>query len=245
MAISVLRAVIVAALVAGAALAAFQYVLGEPIVDRAIAREEAKHQGEDHGQEVFTRRAQKLGLAPGALTYGLALGLVFGGVYALAGERLPGGTPRRRALVLAAAGLWVLFIAPFVKYPGNPPGVGSPDTVYERQAFYVVFLTLSVLGLIVAGLFGRSLRRGGARALRAAAAALGAYVLFFVALYVLMPGNPDPNDAPASLIWQFRTVSVTGSVVFWMILGLLFGRLMDQSGQEAGVGGARGRAALP
>lgn len=242
---SVLRAVFVAAIVAGAALAAFQYVVGEPIVDRAIAREEANHQGKDHGQEVFSRGAQKLGLTPAALTYGLALGLVFGGVYALAGERLPGGGACRRALVLAVAGLWVLFVAPFIKYPGNPPGVGSPDTVYERQTLYVVFLTLSALGLIVAGLFGRSLHRGGAGPMRAVAAALGAYAAFFAALYLLMPDNPDPNDAPASLIWQFRAVSVAGSIVFWMMFGLLFGRLVDRGRQEDRRGGVRGRVALP
>jgi predicted cobalt transporter CbtA len=143
-------------------------------------------------------------------------------VYAAASERLPGGSTRRRALLLAAAAWWVLFLAPFTKYPGNPPGVGSPDSVYERQALYVLFLLLATFGLVVAGRWGRSLLRGGARRAMAVAAALGAYAVFFVALWLVMPANPDPVEAPSSLLREFRAVSVAGSVVFWAVFGLVF-----------------------
>lgn len=225
---AILPAVLVAALVAGAMLAAFHLVVSEPIIDRAIAREEAAHQGEDHGQETFSRRTQKFGLVAGALTYALALGLVFGGVYALAGGWLPGATPRRRALLLAALGLWALYVAPFIKYPGNPPGVGDPDTVYERQALYIMFLLLTILGLAVAGLLGRSLWRGGARPARAAGAAAGVYMLYFLVLLVAMPGNPDQNDIPASLLWQSRVASLAGAALFWVAFGLLFAAMLGR-----------------
>jgi predicted cobalt transporter CbtA len=226
---ALLRAVIVAALVAGAGLGAFHLVVSEPIVERAIAREEAAHQGEDHGQEVYSRRTQKLGLVAGALTYALSLGLIFGGVYAMCGERLPGGTPRRRALVLAAAGLWVLYVAPFIKYPGNPPGVGDPDTVYARQGLYLAFLVLATFGLVVAGLFARSLRRGGARPATAAGAALAAYAVYFAALCILMPGNPDSIDAPSSLLFQFRAASLAGAALFWTAFGLVFAAVLRRA----------------
>src|SRR5581483_2937591 len=128
----VLRATLLAALVAGGVLGVFHLIVSEPVVDRAIAWEEARHADEDHGDEVFTRRQQKVGLSAASVTYALALGLIFGGVYAAFGHRLPGSSPGRRALALGAAAWWVLFVAPFLKNPGNPPGVGSPDSVYER-----------------------------------------------------------------------------------------------------------------
>jgi predicted cobalt transporter CbtA len=223
---AILRAVLVAALVAGGVLGVFHLVVSEPVVDRAIAWEESRHTGEDHGDEVFTRRQQKVGLIAGSVTYALALGLIFGGVYAAAGERLPGGSVYRRALLLAAAAWWVLFLAPFIRYPGNPPGVGSPDSVYERQALYVVFLLLAAAGLVVAGLWGRSLLRNGARVAAAAPVALGAYAAFFVALWLVMPANPDANEAPASILWQFRAASIAGSAVFWAVFGLVFAAVL-------------------
>lgn len=219
---AVARAVLVAALLAGGAFGLFHLAVGEPIVDRAIAREESKHTGEDHGQEVYSRRTQKAGLIAGSLTYALALGLVFGGVYALLGERLPGRTPGRRALLLAIVGLWALYVAPFIKYPGNPPGVGDPATVTQRQALYLAFLVLTLLGLVAAARLHRSLRDGGARTGVALGASLGTYALYFVVLLVLMPGNPDRSDAPASLVWQFRAVSLIGAALFWLCFGWLF-----------------------
>jgi hypothetical protein len=219
---AIVRAVLIAALVAGGALGVFHLVVSEPVVDRAIAWEEARYTREDHGDEVFTRTQQKVGLIAGAVTYALALGLIFGGVYAAAADRLPGGSPRGKALVLSAAAWWVLFLAPFTKYPGNPPGVGDPDSVYERQALYVLLLLLATGGLLVAGLWGRSLLRHGARPVIAVTAALGAYVAFFLALWLVMPANPDPNEAPASIVWQFRATSVAGMALFWAVFGHVF-----------------------
>jgi hypothetical protein len=230
---TILRAVLIATLVAGGVLGVFHLVASEPVVDRAIAWEESRHTGEDHGDEVFTRREQKFGLIVGSVTYALALGLIFGGVYAAAGERLPGGTARVRALLLAAAAWWVLFLAPFTKYPGNPPGVGDPDTVYERQALYVLFLLLATFGLVIAGLWGRSLLRSGARPALAVAAALCAYAAFFAALWLAMPANPDANEAPASILWQFRAVSVAGSALFWAAFGLVFATSVTKFTTEA------------
>lgn len=243
---AVLRAAVLAALVGGGALGVFHLIVGEPVVDRAIAGEEAREQAlninEDHGQEVFSRRTQKFGLIAASVTYALAIGLIFGGVYAAAGERLPGGSARRRALVLAAVAWWVIFLAPFLKYPGNPPGVGDPDTVYERQALYVLFLLLATLGLAVAGLWGRSLMRHGARTAMAVAAALGAYAVFFTALWLVMPANPDVNDAPISLLVQFRAASVAGAALFWLVFGLVFATVLHRTEQAPT---ARHRAPVP
>lgn len=229
----VLRATLIAALLAGLIMAGLHLVAGEPLVDRAIALETAARPAEDHGQEVFSRRTQKLGLVAGAVVYGLAMGLIFGGVYLAAGRRLPGGTPRRRALLLAGAALWTLYLAPFVKYPANPPGVGDPTTVYDRQTLYVLFAALAAGGLAVAALLARSLRAGGVGARAAVPAAGGVYALYIAGLWLVMPDNPDRGSVPASLLFQFRTVSLAGAVLFWAVFALIFAAVLERASRSS------------
>jgi len=51
----------------------------------------------------------------------------------------------------------------------------------------------------------------------------------FVALaavgLVLLPANPDPVNAPATLIWQFRLASLGGAAAYWSVVGMMFGWL--------------------
>ncbi len=229
----VLHATLIAAVVAGSAMAGLHLVAGEPLVDRAIAMETAARPAEDHGQEVFSRRTQKVGLAVGSVVYGLAMGLIFGGVYLIAGRHLPGRTPRRRALALAGAALWTLYLAPFLKYPANPPGVGDPATIYDRQALYLLFAALAAGGLVVAVLLACSLRAGGMRARAAALAAAGVYALYIAGLWLVMPDNPDQAAAPTSLLLEFRAVSLAGAVLFWAVFALVFAAALERVAPSA------------
>ena len=49
--------------------------------------------------------------------------------------------------------------------------------------------------------------------------AVGLYGVLAILLFVFMPANPDPITAPADLIWDFRILSLSGHVLFWVILG--------------------------
>lgn len=229
----VLRATLIAALLAGLAMAGLHLVAGEPLVDRAIAREQAARPAEDHGQEVFSRRTQKLGLVVGSVVYGLAVGLIFGGVYLAAGRHLPGRTPRRRALALAGAVLWTVYLAPFVKYPANPPGVGDAATIYDRQTLYLLFAALAAGGLVVAVLLARSLRASGMTARPAALAAAAVYALYVAGLWLVMPNNPDHAATPSSLLLEFRAVSLAGAVLFWAVFALVFTAALERASPSA------------
>jgi len=229
----VLHATLIAALLAGLAMAGLYLLAGEPLVDRAIAMETAAHPEEDHGPEVFSRRTQKLGLAVGSVVYGLAVGLIVGGVYLIAGRRLPGRTPRRRVLALAGAALWTLYLAPFLKYPANPPGVGEAATIYERQTLYLLFATLAAGGLSVAGLLARSLRARGVTARPAALVAAVAYALYIAGLWLVMPDNPDRGTVPTSLLIEFRAVSLAGAVLFWAVFALVFAAALERAAPRA------------
>ena len=223
---AVLRAALLAAIVAGSVTGAFHLLVSDRVVDRAVALEQARHPDDDHAIELFTRRTQKAGLVAGAFIYAFGMGLLFGGVYFLAGERLPGGTHRRRALLLAAFGLWALYLAPFFKYPANPPGSGDPNTIYYRQVLYLAFVVLTALGIGAAIQLHSSLISVAVNRWRSAVGAVAAYVAYWSLLFLAMPGNPDHNDVPVELLRQFRAYSVAGAVLFWLVFGVIFGEVL-------------------
>lgn len=236
-----LRTSLLAGVVAGLALGLFHLVVSEPIIDRAIELEE-EHRAEaapEAGHEaVFSRRVQKGGLVAGAVLYGLAVGLIFGGVWAVARP----GTPRGEAWVpvalLALVAAWVTGIAPFLKYPANPPGIGDPETVYVRQLHYLLFIGGNVAGVAVAERLRRALRRGPLGPQAALAAAAAAYALFLAALAVVLPGSTDASAVPASLLWQFRAASLAGHALFWCLLGGLFAYFVQRGSRGTEVGAA-------
>jgi predicted cobalt transporter CbtA len=225
----VLRAALIAAIVAGGIAAVFHLGLSDRTVDRAIAIEQAKHPDEDHGQAVFSRGTQKAGLVAGTLTYALGMGLIVGGVFALLSGRLPGRSLRTRSLILLGAGVWVLYLAPFIKYPAFPPGAGDPATIYYRQALYLACVLLTGLGLIPAKQLLDSLLQSGRRPAFAVAAAVGVYAAYCVLLFFVLPRNPDRNDVPSGLLLEFRAFSLAGGFIFWLLFGGIFAELLARA----------------
>jgi hypothetical protein len=113
-------------------------------------------------------------------------------------------------------------VFPFLKYPANPPGVGEPDTIGYRQALYVGFIVLAVLGLVLATALRRRATAPGARGWIAPVAF---YVVWAVGLYASMPPNPDPVELSETIVGPFRALSLAGLVVFWGGFALLLAYL--------------------
>src|ERR1700743_3260426 len=111
-------------LVAGLFVFAFSHLAGEPQGDRAIAFESSMDQakGEPPEPEMVSRKIQKsVGLLTGVTLYGMALGGIFGLVFAYVRGRLSDAQPRVLALLIAAIGFITIVVTPFLKYPANPP----------------------------------------------------------------------------------------------------------------------------
>lgn len=213
---TVLKAVVVAGLLAGTALGLFHTLVTEPIIDQAIALEEARTAHHEDEAPVVSRSTQKAGLVVGSVLYGLFVGLIYGSVYYLAQNTLPGRGVVGRAVLLALAAYWVVALLPFLKYPANPPGVGQAETITYRQTLYVAFLMLSIGSGLLAALAARRLPRW----------AVGTgYALAVLALFLLLPANPDPVEMPEALVTAFRARSLLGLTLFWLTLGLSFGWL--------------------
>jgi len=236
--LSVVKAAVVAGLLAGLVAAGFHSLLTESVIDRAIQIEEQSSQarGRPAEEPLVSRRAQRVGLVFGFLLYGVAWGLLTGIVSHLVRSRLSELSNAKRGLVLAAVAGWSVAIFPFLKYPANPPGVGDPGTIGYRQGLYLGFIGLSIIGAVLA--FGLQRLLGGRRS--AWPFALVLYAACLVVVYLAMPPNPDPVEMPSEIVRTFRALSLAGLVLFWVVLGAAFGWLCRERGREAAIMNAGG-----
>ena len=214
----VLGAAVLAGLIAGAITSAFHFVLAEPVIERAIEQEKQTKiaHGANAEAPIVSRTVQRRGLVIGLLIYGAVWGTLFGVAYLFLESRRQLWDPRVRGWLLAVVIGWVVAWFPFLKYPANPPGVGESATVVHRQLLYVGFIVLSAAGAAIACFVHARGVPGGARPV------LMLYAVYAVALYLAMPGNPDPVRTPAALVRTFRAISLAGLVVFWLALGTSF-----------------------
>lgn len=223
---TVIFAALIAGLLAGLAGGLFHVFATEPIIDRAIELEGLLHAGgEPEAPELISRELQRFGLVLGFLVYGVTWGLFFGAAYWVIARFAPTGRALGRAILVAALGYWAVGIFPQLKYPANPPGVGDPATIGDRQGLYFGLLALSILAVLLAAIVYRDLGRLGAGWARRGVRlpiAIGVYAGAAAALLIFLPGNPDPIPMPLDLVATFRWLSIAGVTVFWLVLGAIF-----------------------
>lgn len=224
-----LRGMIVGA-VAGLLAFGFARVFGEPAVDLAIAFEEAASQahGEAAEPELVSRATQAgIGLFTGVVTFGAAIGGLLSLAFALCYGRLTTLGPRGTAALLALAGFIALVLVPDLKYPPNPPAVGSEETIGYRTEMFFIMLAISLAGLALGAAVTR--RLWAAQGPWAAALAGGAtYLVIVVLAQLALPSiNEVPEQFPAALLWQFRVASLGIQAILWTTLGLLFGYVAE------------------
>lgn len=216
-------------LVAGLGSALLLTVVGEPLVRAAIAIEEATAATAPASAEpeLVARSVQSgVGLFAALGLAGAAFGLLFGLAYWALRHTQP--HPFRRALFTGALLFGSFSVAPWLKYPPNPPAVGDPATLGRRQGLYVSLIALSLaLGLCATALAG-CLRRRGWPEHRRVAAVTAAVALAFGAAFALLPPAPDAVAVPATLIWRFRLASLGGNAVLWGLLSVGFGLVVAE-----------------
>ena len=145
------------------------------------------------------------------------MGSLFGIVYALSRNSLPGKNDVIKSVILAGIMWLTIYIIPFLKYPANPPTVGDGETVMLRAILYVSFIVLSGISVVIfykiSGKFQNNKKYFG----------LIGYVIFITILFFIMPENPDEITAPMNLVNEFRLMSVLGVSSFWISIGLILG----------------------
>ncbi|MGD9797227.1 MAG: CbtA family protein [Acidimicrobiia bacterium] len=252
---------------AGLAGGAFASIAGEPSIDDAIAIEAAAaedaatvHEGEELGDghaadghhhdedgAVVSRSTQRgVGLF-GA--YGLT-GLAFGALLAVVAFLFRhGGADATRRVVQAGLVLAGAFtVAPWFKYPPNPPAVGDPETLGERQRLYVLLIGVALAVGVGAVQLGRRLLVAGWSGHRRHAAVAALVALAMLAAYAVLPPAPDAVAVPATLVWRFRVASLGANLTLWAVLTLALAWVVAEADRrEAGGDGrdAPARVAVP
>ncbi len=214
-------------LFAGLLVGGFHNLFTVPVIERAIDFEEARaaelEPNAADEEPLVSLGAQRWGMAAGTGIYGAILGIVFAAGVTVLRRVVPDWKPLAIALTAAALGFWALSLFPFIRYPLNPPGVGEGDTLTYRQGLQTMFMILSVLGVGVL-LYGlREINeRFKERVARIKVYALAglAYVIFAVVMFFAHPANPDPVPVPIDMLELFRTLTMVGQFLTWLLMGL-------------------------
>lgn len=245
----------------------FALVLAEPVIDAAIGYEEGRGEAEEAlavaagrppstgaEEELVSRGIQgTVGLGVGTVLLGVAMGLLVAVVYSSLHGRVA-LRPRVLALLVALGGFVTLYATPFLKYPGNPPAVGSDETIGTRSGLYLVMVVGSVVLAVAAVTVVRRLadRLG---AWNATLVGIGVYVVAAGLLMALLPSlgelaanvavnGPRATETPLPLLdpqgqiifpgfdpdvlYDFRLYSFAAQTLLWGALGLVFGALAER-----------------
>jgi hypothetical protein len=218
-----LRIAVLAGLAGGLAAAAWNTLLGEPVLGQAIKLEDAAtaHLHAVAMTEPFTRREQQGGMVLGELLFGCGLGLLIAGAALVAGPRFIGPV-QRGWLALVAVGVWSFLVLPAIVYPAMPPGVESSLSIDTRQLSYVALVCSGVLGAGLARLAWFRLD-GRVRAV----AVPTAFLLPAVLAVVLLPHEHAGTPIDHGLLVRFRLVAVGSQAVFWGLTAIAGLWLLD------------------
>ena len=160
---------------------------------------------------------QKSGQVLAGVILGVAMGSLFGIVYALSRNSLPGKTDVTKAVILSLI-MWItIYLIPFLKYPANPPTVGDGDTVILRAILYVSFIAISGISALLFYKISKKFQNK-----KKYLGILG-YGIFISVVFFAMPENPDEITAPMNLVTEFRFMSVLGVTSFWGSIGIILG----------------------
>jgi hypothetical protein len=214
--------------IAGVILAGVNYLVAEPFIDQAIGIEVdnsiASGEVVDFDELSSYRVWQKEGTFAAGAFLGLTYGAILGIVYVISRKYLPSSDDRKKALVLAAIMCLSLYVVPFIKYPANPPAVGDPETIGLRDNLYTSYQLAS--GLIALGV---SILMYKLRRISYIKYVIPVIYLGLVAsIYALFPANPDEITAPMDLVNAFRAITFGTMVMFYLVLGTIFGVMWNK-----------------
>ncbi|MGI0043610.1 MAG: CbtA family protein [Nitrososphaeraceae archaeon] len=214
--------------IAGTFLGLINQVMVEPFIDEAIEIETQNiiSEGETVDlQEVNdTRLWQKGGEIVAGTILGISIGALFGLVFVYVRNSLPGSDDKKKGIILAGIMFFVLFLVPALKYPGNPPAVGDPETIIYRQSLYIGMLAVSGFSVLGLALLYRIM---GHKESKKVVIPL-IYAAVISAAFIILPPNPDDITISMDLVVNFRIVSVLTMGIFWGILGIVLGSFWDK-----------------
>ncbi len=232
-------------LLAGLVAATFASIAGEPAIRDAIEIEEANAEAaaaHDRGEagadedddEASVDRSDQSGI--GLFSAYALTGAAFGALLALTSFALRRGRPDllRRIGMCGAILAGAFTVAPWLKYPPNPPAVGDPDTLTERQVLYVTIICIAALVGLAASVVGRRLREQRRPDHVRVTAVVATVAVPMLLAFALLPGAPDDVLVPATLVWRFRIASLGANLILWTVLTLALAWVTTEAERRRG-----------
>ena len=221
---------------AGLLVGGFLNVFNVPVMEWAIELEEAAAAGEAAADGAGPQAAgtyaflgslgmQRIGLVFGLAVLGIIYGAIFTGLFRLVRSAFPGWNVWAWAVIGGVVAFWSISLFTQIKYPLSPPGIGEEGSLLGRQFFQFLFILLSIAAVVGAGLAIRYIHdsrwEGTQRLLGYLGTAVG-YTIAALIIALAIPGNPDPipDWVPEALVIMFRTFSIIGHLLLWMIIAL-------------------------
>ena len=233
---NILPLALVIGLLAGVLVGGYMNVFNVPVMEWAIELEGAAAAAEaPAGEEeeeatgflatLETLGAQRIGLVMGLAVLGVVYGAIFTGFFHVVRRAFPGWNIWAWALIGGALCFWSVSLFTQLKYPLNPPGIGEDASLLARQGFQLLFILLSAIAVVIAGLVVRYIHEAGLQGSQRFLAYAGTAVVYAVVaviVFAVIPGNPDPipDWVPDGLIIMFRTFSILGHLLLWMTIAL-------------------------
>lgn len=229
---------LIAGFLAGIFAFGVAHQIGEPYVNQSIAVEEAVSPHEhaaatpaahSHGEgDAVVGREKQSTL--GLLTATLAIGTAFGGIVGIASAfavgRLGRLRPAASTAVVAAVGFTTVTLAPWAKYPPNPPAVGRAESLNSRTADYFTFQSLAVILGIAAVVLAARLARKHDGWFATVVPALGWLIIITIIGLILPTVNEVPDTFPGNTLWGFRLSSIATQATLWGAIGIILSGLM-------------------
>ena len=211
-----LRVALLAGLAGALVAIAFDLLVAEHVVDRAVALEGGHHVHPSLAlREPFSRSGQRGGLVLGEVLLGAGFAFLFAGVLTFVGPR---ASARRLWSIACVAVVWGVVVLPAVVYPPLPPGVPSALGIGERQLLYLATVAVGVGGFVAAvRLWPRSRALALVTALVPAALAVA-----------LFPDQRAAHTISAGLLAGFRAVALASQLLFWGAFALAGRRLLPR-----------------
>ncbi len=233
---NILPVALIVGVIAGVLVGGFMNVFNVPVMEWAIELEGAaaaaeapagEEEEEATGFYAFlgSLGMQRIGLVLGLAVLGVIYGAIFTGLFHVVRRAFPGWNIWAWALIGGTVCFWSVSLFTQLKYPLNPPGIGEDASLLARQGFQLLFIVLSAVSAVAAGFILRYIHEAGLEGSRrfwSYAGTLVAYVVVAVIIFAAIPGNPDPipDWVPDALIIMFRTFSIFGHMVLWLIIAL-------------------------
>ncbi len=225
-----LTIVLLSGALAGLIHGTVNFAIVEPYLDQAIGIENQNlfDSGEEEDTPQFWaeydgyRTWQKSGQILAGVILGISIGALFGIVFALSKNSLPGTHYVKKSLTLAGIMWFTMYLIPFLKYPANPPTVGDGETVVLRAVLYLSFIAISGIGAVAFYKLSKRFRNNQK------IISIFGYAVFISVVFFIMPDNPDEITAPMNLVNEFRLMSVLGVSSFWLSVGIILGLLWNR-----------------